>query len=183
MTTPPVEEYRAVAPYLMSYQAFWEGQIRNNELTLWQRIFAVAMARSEPNLHSPFQPGELARILGRTQLDGSLKPVGRVKVWEAIGHLIKIGWLDVSSDRLCLVLPVNGFACYRPGYKKQCAYHVGESSKVKKEIAVRVRQQEAPIEESYRSVENVQARAILRSENRNGQFRDGERVRGERVSV
>lgn len=149
--------------FLQTFHGFWEGQMHNPKLRLWQRVFAVAMARSGPNLHTPLEPGELATMLGKRQQDGSLKPVARQKIWEAIEHLTAIGWLDPTSDSRCLVLPAEGFRCGRQGNGKLCPYHSGQSSKVQSDIAVR--DYASPIDgESYRAAEKAQARAILRPE-------------------
>jgi hypothetical protein len=76
-----------------------------------------------------------------------------------------MGWLDLGSDRNCLVLPAAGYACERRGSKKLCAYHTGQHSNIKGDIAVVDRQaQDFFEEESYTSATKVQARAILRPE-------------------
>lgn len=156
--------YRRTPLYLMTYQGFWEEQIYQTSLPLYQRVYSLAMARSEPNLHTGIGPQELA-VLGETQPDGSRKPVDRRRLWEAIRRLVDMGWLDPKSDRNCLVLPAAGYACERRGSKKPCAYHTGQHSKIKGDIPVVVRQAQDFLEgESYTSVAIVQARAILRPE-------------------
>jgi hypothetical protein len=156
--------YNRVSLYLMTFQGHWEAQIYQTTLPLWLRVYALAMARSEPNLHTGIGPQELA-VLGETQPDGSQKPVDRRRLWEAIRRLVNMGWLDPRSDRNCLVLPATGYACERRGSKKPCAYHTGQHSKIKGDIAVVDRQAQDFLEgESYTSAAKVQARAILRPE-------------------
>jgi hypothetical protein len=156
--------YRRVPLYLMTFQGHWEAQIYQTTLPLWLRVYALAMARSEPNLHTGIGPQELA-VLGETQPDGSRKPVDRRRLWEAIRRLVEMGWLDPSSDRHCLVLPAAGYACERRGSKKPCAYHTGQHSKIKGDIPVVDRKAQDFLEgESYTNVATVQARAILRPE-------------------
>jgi hypothetical protein len=154
--------YKRVPLYLMTFQGHWEAQIYQTNLPLWARVHALAMARSEPNLHTGIGPDELA-VLGETQPDGSRKPVDRRRLWEAIQRLIDLGWLDPTSDRNCLVLPAAGYACERRGSKQSCSYHTGQHSTIKGDVAVVDHQAEASLEgESYSSVAKAQARAILR---------------------
>jgi hypothetical protein len=126
----------------MTFQGHWEAQIyKEDMLPLWARVHALALARSEPNLHTGIGPNELA-ILGETGPDGSRKPVDRRRLWEAITRLVDLGWLDPTSDRNCLVLPAAGYACGRRGNKKPCAYHTGQHSTVKGDMATVDRQAE-----------------------------------------
>ncbi len=156
--------YKRVPLYLMTFQGHWEAQIYQTTLPLWLRVYALAMARSEPNLHTGIGPYELA-VLGEAGLDGSRKPVDRRRLWEAITRLVDLGWLDPTSDRKCLVLPAAGYACERRGSKKPCGHHTGQHSTAKGDIAIVDRQAEDFLErESYKSVEKMQARAILRPE-------------------
>jgi hypothetical protein len=146
----------------MSYQGHWEEQVYQTELPLWTRVYALAMARSEPNLHTRIGEAELA-VLGKARPDGTRNPVDRRRFWEAIQRLTDLGWLDPTSDRNCLVLSAAGHACERRGSKKRCDYHTGQLSTVKGDIAVVDREAEAFLErESYRGVGNVQASAVLR---------------------
>jgi hypothetical protein len=55
--------YKRVPLYLMTFQGHWEAQIYQTTLPLWLRVYALAMARSEPNLHTGIGPQELA-VLG-----------------------------------------------------------------------------------------------------------------------
>jgi hypothetical protein len=129
--------YITESPWLMSIQIGWEEQIYNIDLPYWMRVFAVAMARSEPNLHTHLQPGELASLLGRPQPDGTLKPVDRRDLNEYVKRAVKLKLLDETSSIRCLVLPASTAACRRPGYNKPCQYHTGESSKVKRPLAIK----------------------------------------------
>ena len=71
----------------MTFQkGHWEAQIYEATLLLWVRVHALALARSEPNLHTGIGPDELA-VLGETGPDGSRKPVDRRRLWEAIKRL------------------------------------------------------------------------------------------------
>jgi hypothetical protein len=156
--------YKRAPLYLMTFHGHWEEQIYQTTLPLWLRVYALAMARSEPNLHTGIGPQERA-VLGETQPDGSRKPVDRRRLWEAIRRLIDLGWLDRTSDRNCLVLPAAGYSCERQGSKKPCAYHTGQHSKIKGDITVVDRQAQNFLEgESYTSAAKMQARAILRPE-------------------
>lgn len=56
--------YRRSPLYVMSYQGHWEEQVYQTELPLWTRVYALAMARSEPNLHTRIGEAELA-VLGK----------------------------------------------------------------------------------------------------------------------
>jgi hypothetical protein len=153
--------YERLPLYLMTFQGHWEAQIYQTALPLWLRVYALGMARCEPNLHTGIGPDELA-VLGETDPDGSRKAVDRRRLWEAIKKLVNLGWLDPVSDRNCLVLPAAGYACGRRGSKRPCKYHTGQHSKIKGDIVIVDREAEDSIEgESYRGVAKVQARAIL----------------------
>lgn len=136
VTVPP-KYYITDSPWLISIQIGWEEKIYNTDLPYWFRVFAVAMARSEPNLHTQLQPGELAKLLGKVQPDGTLKPVDRRDLDEYVKKAIKRELLDELSSPRCLVLPSSTAACRRPGFNKPCAFHTGESSKIKMPIAIK----------------------------------------------
>ncbi|MDT5411698.1 MAG: hypothetical protein QOG14_3918, partial [Mycobacterium sp.] len=78
--------YRRSPLYIMSYQGHWEEQVYQTELPLWTRVYALAMARSEPNLHTRIGEAELA-VLGKARPDGTRNPVDRRRFWEAIQRL------------------------------------------------------------------------------------------------
>ncbi|MGO9157834.1 hypothetical protein [Mycobacterium sp.] len=136
MTVSP-QYYITESPWLMSIQIGWEEKIYNTDLPYWMRVFAVAMARSEPNLHTQLQPGELASLLGKPQLDGTLKPVDRRDLNDYVKKAVKLQLLDETSSVRCLVLPASTAACRRRGYNKPCQYHTGESSKIKRPLAIK----------------------------------------------
>lgn len=129
--------YITEKPWLMSFQPGWEEQIYNTDLPYWMRVFAVAMARSEPNLHTQLQPGELASLLGKPQPDGTLKPVDRRDLDKYVKKAVKLQLLDETSSVRCLVLPASTAACGRRGHNKPCQYHTGESSKIKRPLAIK----------------------------------------------
>lgn len=129
--------YITESPWLQSIQIGWEEQIYNTDLPYWMRIFAVAMARSEPNLHTQLQPEELARLLGKQQPDGTLKPVDRRDLHEYVKRAVKLKLLDETSSVRCLVLRASAAACRLRGYSKACQYHTGESSKEKRPLVIR----------------------------------------------
>jgi hypothetical protein len=129
--------YVTESPWVMSIQIGWEEQIYNTDLPYWMRVFAVAMARSEPNLHTQLQPGELARLLGKPQPDGKLKPVDRRDLNEYVKKAVELQLLDETSSVRCLVLPASTAACRRRGYNKPCQYHTGKSSNIKRPLAIK----------------------------------------------
>ena len=152
--------YKRVPLYLMTFQGHWEAQIYQTTLPLWLRVYALAMARSEPNLHTGIGEAELA-VLGETQADGNCANQWTVgDSGKRSSGSLDLGWPDPTSDRSCLVLSAAGHACERRGNKKPCRYHTGQHSTTKYDIAVVDREAEDFLEgESYRRVENVQARA------------------------
>jgi hypothetical protein len=121
----------------MSPQIGWEGQLFDTRLPHWMRVYAVAMARSGPNLHTPLEVGELARLLGKKQSDGSMKPVERRDLTKYINRAVELNFLDEKSSVRCLVLPDSLAACGLPGNRKPCAYHTGQASKIKRPIAMK----------------------------------------------
>lgn len=129
--------YITESPWLISIQLGWEAQIANADLPYWARVHAVAMARSEPNLHTSLETGELAELLGRKQPDGSTKPVDRRDLNRYISRAVELNYLDETSSVRCLVLPVSMTECRRRGNRKPCAYHTGQASKVKRPIAIK----------------------------------------------
>jgi hypothetical protein len=129
--------YITESPWLISKQIGWEEQIYNADLPYWLRVFAVAMARSEPNLHTHLQPGELAKLLGKAHPDGTLKPVDRRDLSRYVKKAITLMLLDETSSPRCLVLPAVTTACRRSGFNKPCDYQAGASSKLKRPIAIK----------------------------------------------
>lgn len=131
------ESYVTESSWLLSIQLGWESQIANSDLPYWMRVYAVAMARSEPNLHAPFESGELAELLGKSLPDGSKKAVDRRDLNKYVKKAIALDLLDEISSVRCLVLPASRTACRRSGYKKPCAHHTGKASKIKKPLALK----------------------------------------------
>jgi hypothetical protein len=131
--------YITESPWLMSIQIGWEEQIYNTDLPYWMRVFAVAMARSQPNLHTQLQPGELAKLLGKPQSDGTVKPVDRRDLHRYVKRAVKMKLLDETSSVRCLVLPETTTGCRRPGHMRPCGHCTGRSSNVKRPIAIRQR--------------------------------------------
>lgn len=136
MTASP-KSYVTESPWLISKQIGWEEQIYNVTLPYWMRVFAVAMARSGPNMHTPLETGELGRLLGKRQSDGSIKPVDRRDLYSYVKKAVGMKLLDETSSQRCLVLPFATTECRLPGYKTKCRYHTGEGSKPKRPIAIK----------------------------------------------
>ena len=137
------ELYITESPWLISKQLAWEPQIVNADLPYWARVHAVAMARSEPNLHTCLETGELAELLRRELPDGSLKPLDRRDLNRYINRAVELNYLDETSSVRCLVLPASTMDCRRNGYRKPCAYHTGHASKIKRPIAIKQSSQSA----------------------------------------
>jgi hypothetical protein len=129
--------YITESPWLISKQLGWEPQIVNPDLPYWVRVHAVAMARSEPNLHTPLEAGELAGLLGRKQPDGSTKPVDRRDLNRYINRAVELNYLDETSSVRCLVLPADTMECRLKGNRKPCRYHTGHASKIKRPLAIK----------------------------------------------
>jgi hypothetical protein len=129
--------YITESPWLISIQLGWEAQIANAALPYWARVHAVGMARSEPNLHTPLETGELAELLARKQPDGSTKPVDRRDLNRYINRAVELNYLDETSSVRCLVLPAPMTECRRKGNRKPCAYHTGQASRIKRPIAIK----------------------------------------------
>ena len=125
------------APWLVSYQIGWESQIHNQNLPIHDRIHAVAMARCDPNCHTPLQPGELARLVGKETPDGLFKPVDSKDIGGYVKRAVELGWLDPMSNTRCLVLPANREECRLPGRGKPCEHHTGKSTKPKRPFTLR----------------------------------------------
>jgi hypothetical protein len=135
--TDPENYYITESPWLISKQIAWEPQIVNSCLPYWARVHAVAMARSEPNLHTCLETGELAQLLRRSLPDGSMKPLDRRDLNRYINRAVELNYLDETSTVRCLVLPASVMDCRRSGYRKACAYHTGQASKIKRPIAIK----------------------------------------------
>jgi hypothetical protein len=129
--------YISESPWLMSHQIGWEPMIVDTRLPHWMRVYAVAMARSEPNLHTTLETGELAQLLRKMLPDGSTKPVDRRDLNHYIKKAVELNLLDESSSVRCLVLPPATTACRRQGYRRRCAYHSGKASKIKRPIPIK----------------------------------------------
>jgi hypothetical protein len=154
------KHYITESPWLMSVQIGWEEQIYNTDLPYWTRVCAVAMARSEPNLHTPLQPGELAKLLGKPQSDGTVKPVDRRDLNGYVKTAVKMKLLDETSSVRCLVLPETHTACRRPGFRSPCGYCTGRSSKVKRSIAIRQRNENPAV---FRANSDAASSQVTRS--------------------
>ena len=152
--------YKRVPLYLMTYQGHWEAQIYQTTLPLWSRVYALAMARSEPNLHTSLQPGELAKLLGKPQSDGTVKPVDRRDLYRYVEQAVKMKLLDETSSVRCLVLPETTTACRRPGFRSPCGYCTGRSSKVKRSIAIRQRNENPAV---FRANSDAASSQVTRS--------------------
>jgi acetyl-CoA acetyltransferase len=81
----------------MSLQSGWEAQLYNSELPYWMRVYAVAMGRSEPNLHTLLEPGELAKLLGHKQADGSIEPLDRRDLHRYVKRAVDLQLLDEAA--------------------------------------------------------------------------------------
>lgn len=130
-------EYTAESPWLMSIQIGWEEQIYNEDLPTYLRIFAVAMARSHPNLHTVLQPNELRMLVGSHDAEGAFHPIDSRDIGKYVDRAAHLGLLDESSNPRCLVLPSKTTACRLPGRHKPCAEHTGRASKPKHPIVVK----------------------------------------------
>ena len=144
----------------MSIQIGWEEQIYNADLPYWFRVWAVAQARSEANLHTTLQPGELAKLLGKPQPDGTVKPVDRRDLYRYVKQAVKLKLLDETSSVRCLVLPETTTACRRPGFRSPCGYCTGRSSKVKRSIAIRQRNENSAV---FRANSDAASSQVTRS--------------------
>jgi hypothetical protein len=149
--TTDTNYYVTESPWLISKQLGWEAQITNVDLPNWLRIHAVAMARSEPNLHTPLETGELAKLLGTKQSDGSIKPLDRREVNRCINRAVELKYLDETSSVRCLVLRDDTMECRLQGYTKPCAFHTGKASRIKKPIVIKQRATQDPLKRTNRA--------------------------------
>jgi hypothetical protein len=156
--TVSVNNYVTESPWLISKQLGWEPQIANPDLPYWLRVHAVAMARSEPNLHTRLETGELAQLLARTQPDGSTRPVDRRDLNSYINRAVELRYLDETSSVRCLVLPSSMMECRLKGYKKPCPYHTGQASRIKRPIAIK-RPASSPLKRTNNDDESLRLQA------------------------
>jgi hypothetical protein len=142
----------------MHHQIAWEERIYNRSFPLWFRIFATANARCTPNLHAEFETGELAKLLGKPNPDGTIKPLDRRHLHACVQKTIQMELLDATSSPRCLVLPSHAVGCRLPGADRQCRYHTGAASTPRKAHIIRPRRV-APDLESKRGRASMQVKA------------------------
>lgn len=115
-------------PFLMTMQSYWENQIYNFVLPDWHRLFCLAVARSAPNLHAEFQPGQMATMMGRIESD-ILLPMKPPRLSNVIAQAVERRLLDETSNARCLVLPSSAWKCNLMGNRAPCATHYGKESR------------------------------------------------------
>jgi hypothetical protein len=118
-------------PWLKVYQMPWDSRISDRDLPMWLRIYCIAFARAEPNLHANFQPGELAKMLGQEK-SGELRPVHRANLRREIRTAVQKGYLADGSTARCLLLPASDVGCNLSGKWKPCPICTGKSSAPKR---------------------------------------------------
>lgn len=115
-------------PFLMTMQSYWENQVHNFDLPDWHRLFCLAAARAEPNLHAEFQSGQMAKIMGR----GSgriFHPMKASRLSNVIAQAVERRLLDEIFNARCLVLPSSAWSCNLFGSQRLCATHYGKESR------------------------------------------------------
>lgn len=139
-------------PWLATSQKFWEKFVfMDNDSTFrdWFHVYAAAVARCKPNLHAEFASGELAKILGRIDPDGTLVPMAPNRLSNLINDCVQRGLLAYGSGQRCLSLPGDAFGCTLPGYQRPCPTCTKRMSKPRTGFALRGRSAEHKRESEY----------------------------------
>lgn len=89
-------------PWVKFYMHVWDELTADLAGPTWLRIFLVTAARHRANRHATFQPGELARLVGKVDSDGGLLP--EKNVGREIQRAVEKGYLDPSSGPRCTVM-------------------------------------------------------------------------------
>lgn len=117
-------------PFGMHYQHVWLERARDPRLPGWIRVSCVAYGCHLGNGHAPLGRGELARLLGRLDLETG-EIVSCQNVNRSIKTAIEYGWLANGSGQRCLRIPSNaiggGLGGRRSMYVKcaTCAHRLG----------------------------------------------------------
>jgi hypothetical protein len=114
-------------PWLAVSQAFYENAIYDADLQPWQRVHAAAMARCGANMHAPFAPRELAKLLGKNSPEG-FKPMSAQQLSNAIAKAKAKGYLHAASQARCLRLP-DSFGTNLAASGAPCPTCTGKTSK------------------------------------------------------
>lgn len=91
-------------PWLATSQSGWERYIGDETIPNWFRLWIVAKARCNANLHAQFSPGELANLMGKS-VDGDWKPMSSNQLSNVIKDCRERGLLHRRSGQRCLSLP------------------------------------------------------------------------------
>ncbi len=87
-------------------RGFWERQSANPNIPLVMRVYSLAYGCHRANGHTPFRPGELARLLGQpATADRSARACPRQTLHDAINAAKGYGYLDSRSSSQCLIVP------------------------------------------------------------------------------
>ncbi len=93
-------------PWSKHYRAFWERQANNPNIPPTTRVFSLAYGCHGANGHTPFRPGELARILGNPPtMDRPARAMPKTTLFDAIETAKRFGYLDNRSHSQCLIVP------------------------------------------------------------------------------
>lgn len=157
----PTTYLRRQPRFLMTFHSHWEERIGDERLYLRERLFAVAMARTNANLHTPVEEGELAQLLGKWK-DGEYKPADRRDLDKATKRNIELGLFEQGSDyRRCLILPPQGFDCRRQGSKTPCRRCEGRATRISKDFAAKDLDAELAFDERLRGLKERAAHRAL----------------------
>lgn len=84
------------SPWLATPQAHWENQANYPDTPDWYRLWCLAAARAEPNLHAEFGKGQLAMLMGKEE-SGKFAPMGPSRLSNVIKQAVGRRLLDESS--------------------------------------------------------------------------------------
>lgn len=140
-------------PFVMTFTRFHENRIGDYErLRLDERLYSLAMARTKHNLHTPVEPGEVARLLGSMK-NGVWVPAPRTSLLSACQRNIRTELFDPDSDvERCLILSSQAFHINLKGRYTPCKKCDGRSTGRRKAYASNDVELQVAHEENLRAI-------------------------------
>ncbi|WP_131812906.1 hypothetical protein [Mycolicibacterium peregrinum] len=111
-------------PFAFHYQGVWLERSADTQLPDWLRLASLAFGRHKANGHANFGVGEIAKLLGKCEPDGKVKPLSGPAVSNAIKRAKDHGFIAIASHSRCLVVPPHAVTGGLGNAYERCRIHV-----------------------------------------------------------
>ena len=112
-------------PFAFHYQGVWLERSANPSLPDWLRLASLAFGRHKANGHANFGSGEIAKLLGKHDSDGLVRPLSNSAVSNAIRRAKELGFIANVSYARCLVVPPHAVTHGLGSRYERCRIHDG----------------------------------------------------------